>query len=58
MTSPYLLHAADRAARMDVTWTDAFMAAYAHTRNWDESVAFAWRMVRQREATKMSERVA
>ena len=58
MTSPYLIAAADRAARMDVTWTDAFMAAYAHTRNWDESMAFAWRMVRQQEAAKMSERVA
>ena len=56
MTSPHLIAAAERAARMDVTWTDAFMAAYAHTRSWDESVAFAWRMVRQRETAKMNER--
>ena len=56
MTNTHLIAAADRAAQTDVTWTDAFMAAYAHTRNWDESMAFAWKVVRQGEAARMNER--
>ena len=58
MTSPYLLRAAERCAQMDLLWTDAFFAAYALTHDWDQSVEFAEKVKRMREAARMKERIA
>ena len=58
MTSPYLIHAAERAAQMDLLWTEAFMAAHALTHDWDQSVEFAWKVQRMREAAALKARAA
>ena len=55
MTSHYLIHAAERAAQMDLLWTEAFMAAHALIHDWDQSVEFADKVQRMREAAKMQE---
>lgn len=58
MTSPRLIYYAERAAQRDVLWTEAFMATYELTDNWDQSVEFAWKVQRMREAAKMKEKAA
>ena len=58
MTSPYLINAAERAAQMDLLWTEAFMAAHALTHDWDQSVEFAWKVQRMREAAALKARAA
>ena len=58
MTSPYLIRAVERAAQMGVLWTEAFFAAHVLTHDWDQSVEFAWKVQRMREAARVKERVA